>query len=60
MLLEDFHLQEKLAQFNRERIPSRVVHARGMGAKVRMLCGITLWTVPHGLCMRQHLVGMIV
>lgn len=34
MLLEDMHVQEKLAQFNRERIPERVVHARGMGAKV--------------------------
>lgn len=33
MLLEDAHLQEKLAQFNRERIPERVVHARGMTAK---------------------------
>lgn len=29
VLLQDFFLQEKLAQFNRERIPERVVHAKG-------------------------------
>ncbi len=29
---ENFNLFEKLAQFNRERIPERVVHARGTGA----------------------------
>ena len=32
VLMEDFHLQEKMAQFNRERIPERVVHAKGSGA----------------------------
>ncbi|QDE69371.1 catalase [Myxococcus xanthus] len=32
ILLEDFHLIEKLARFDRERIPERVVHARGTGA----------------------------
>lgn len=31
-LLEDYHLIEKLAHFDRERIPERVVHARGAGA----------------------------
>lgn len=31
-LLEDIHLVEKLAHFDRERIPERVVHARGAGA----------------------------
>lgn len=30
--LQDAHLQEKLARFDRERIPERVVHARGAGA----------------------------
>ena len=30
-LLEDFHLIEKIARFDRERIPERVVHARGAG-----------------------------
>src|SRR3981189_3459416 len=33
VLLEDFHLIEKLARFDRERIPERVVHARGTGAQ---------------------------
>lgn len=31
-LLQDIHLIEKLAHFNRERIPERVVHAKGAGA----------------------------
>lgn len=34
VLLEDYHLVEKLAHFDRERIPERVVHARGAGATV--------------------------
>lgn len=32
VLLQDHHLLEKLARFNRERIPERVVHAVGSGA----------------------------
>ncbi len=32
ILLQDIYLQEKLAHFNRERIPERVVHAKGTGA----------------------------
>jgi catalase len=32
VLLDDFHLVQKLARFDRERIPERVVHARGVGA----------------------------
>ena len=32
VLLQDQHLVEKLARFNRERVPERVVHARGSGA----------------------------
>src|SRR5215470_20319053 len=31
-LLQDHHLIEKLARFNRERIPERVVHAVGTAA----------------------------
>lgn len=31
-LLEDFHLREKLTHFDHERIPERVVHARGSAA----------------------------
>jgi catalase len=32
VLIQDVHLAEKLAHFNRERIPERVVHAKGAGA----------------------------
>ncbi|ODN41666.1 catalase [Piscirickettsia litoralis] len=32
ILLQDWQLLEKLAHFNRERIPERVVHAKGSGA----------------------------
>lgn len=32
VLLEDVQLIEKLARFDRERVPERVVHARGTGA----------------------------
>jgi catalase len=32
VLLEDFHLRQKLFHFDHERIPERVVHARGFGA----------------------------
>jgi len=33
VLMEDYLLFEKMAQFNRERIPERVVHAKGGGAR---------------------------
>jgi len=32
LLLQDAHLLEKLSHFDRERIPERVVHAKGAGA----------------------------
>lgn len=31
VLLDNFHLIQKLSRFDRERIPERVVHARGVG-----------------------------
>src|SRR6478672_8363629 len=31
-LLADFHAREKITHFDHERIPERVVHARGAGA----------------------------
>ncbi len=31
-LLEDFQLREKITHFDHERIPERIVHARGSGA----------------------------
>lgn len=42
LLLQDFILHEKLAHFNRERIPERVVHAKGSGA-------FGTFTVTHDL-----------
>ena len=46
ILLEDIHLIEKLAHFNRERIPERVVHAKGSGAygTFRVTADITRYT----------------
>jgi catalase len=32
-LLEDPHFREKMFHFDHERIPERVVHARGFGAR---------------------------
>ena len=32
LLMEDFHFREKMFHFDHERIPERVVHARGFGA----------------------------
>ena len=32
LTFDNFYLFEKLAHFNRERIPERIVHARGNGA----------------------------
>merc|ERR1711879_1103123 len=32
LLLQDFHLVDLLSHFDRERIPERVVHAKGAGA----------------------------
>ncbi len=42
LLLQDFHLIEKLQHFNRERVPERVVHAKGSGAYGR-------FTVTHDI-----------
>ena len=37
-LLEDFILREKITHFDHERIPERIVHARGSGAHQRIGC----------------------
>jgi len=46
LLLEDFHLIEKNAHFNRERVPERVVHAKGAGAfgYLKVTADVTRWT----------------
>lgn len=45
-LLEDVHLIDKLAHFDRERIPERVVHAKGAGAHgyFEVTHDVTQWT----------------
>jgi catalase len=42
LLVQDFHLIEKMAHFNRERVPERVVHAKGSGA-------YGVFTVTHNI-----------
>lgn len=42
VLVQDFILHEKMAHFNRERIPERVVHAKGSGA-------YGIFTVTHDI-----------
>ena len=37
-LLQHFYLLEKIARFDRERIPERVVHARGAGVHGDFIC----------------------
>jgi catalase len=49
VLLQDVHLLEKLAHQNRERIPERVVHAKGWGAHgtLTVTHDITRYTRAH-------------
>src|SRR5690348_11797676 len=46
LLLQDHYLIQKMAQFNRERVPERVVHARGSGAfgYFEVTADVTRWT----------------
>jgi Catalase len=39
LLLHDLHLMDKMAPCNRERIPARIVHAKGLGAS--SICTMT-------------------
>jgi catalase len=49
VLLQDFQLVEKLAHFDRERIPERVVHAKGAGAHgfFEVTHDVSKWTRAH-------------
>ncbi len=49
--MQDVHLLEKLAHFDRERIPERVVHAKGAG---------DLYRKAMTDMDRDHLIGTIV
>jgi catalase len=46
-LIEDFHFREKLTRFDHERIPERVVHARGSGAYGTFTCTEALTDVTR-------------
>jgi catalase len=51
VLMQDFQLMEKLAHFNRERIPERVVHAKGAGAHgyFQLTADVSQWTAAKFL-----------
>lgn len=51
ILLQDIHLLEKLSHFDRERIPERVVHAKGAGAYgyFEVTADVTSYTKAHFL-----------
>ncbi|MFE3196390.1 catalase [Embleya sp. NPDC059237] len=51
LLIQDQYLLEKLARFNRERIPERVVHARGSGAygRFEVTADVSRFTKAHFL-----------
>ena len=46
ILLQDHYLIQKMAQFNRERVPERVVHAKGGGAHgfFEVTTDVSAWT----------------
>ena len=50
-LLEDFHMREKITHFDHERIPERIVHARGSGAYGEFVCtkGMSQYSVAEFL-----------
>ncbi|GII52343.1 catalase [Planotetraspora thailandica] len=51
-LMEDFHFREKLTHFDHERIPERVVHARGSGAygRFQVYESLAEYTTAEFLC----------
>ncbi|MEZ0074644.1 catalase [Planotetraspora sp. GP83] len=51
-LMEDFHFREKLTHFDHERIPERVVHARGSGAygHFKVYESLARYTTAEFLC----------
>jgi catalase len=51
-LMDDFHLREKITHFDHERIPERVVHARGSGAygHFRLHESLAEYTTAEFLC----------
>jgi len=52
-LLEDFVLREKITHFDHERIPERVVHARGSGAHGVFVCSESCADVTSAAFLQQ-------
>jgi len=50
LLLQDFHLVDLLSHFDRERIPERVVHAKGSGAHGVFKCTKSLEDITFADC----------
>lgn len=48
IVLQDFTLIDELAHFDRERIPERVVHAKGAGKVLG-----TIWFLVPCLCIKN-------
>ncbi|HEX6472030.1 MAG TPA: catalase [Streptosporangiaceae bacterium] len=51
-IMDDFHFREKITHFDHERIPERVVHARGAGAygRFQMYESLADYTMAEFLC----------
>ena len=49
ILLQDHYVIQKMQAFNRERVPERVVHAKGSGAfgYFEVTADVTEWTKPR-------------
>lgn len=62
VLMEDAHLLEKLAHFNRERIPERVVHAKGAGAYgyFEVTADVSQWTCAKFLSQKGKRTEVVV
>jgi catalase len=43
MLMQDVVYMNEMAHFDRERIPERVVHAKGAGERARVRCFISAY-----------------
>ena len=60
MLMQDIIYMDEMAHFDRERIPERVVHAKGAGeyktveSTIHACCSVTLKLLPILLTAAQH------
>lgn len=54
ILLQDFVFTDEMAHFNRERIPERVVHAKGAGMSLNQSCLQKIKIVKNNLVSDNH------